>query len=345
MNGISRSAANSSSEIATASSMPAPSKAEGIAWCSVYILTSIFIVAGNLLTIVLFVLNKNLRKKSFFLIINMAFADLMLGVLSLPSFIFLIGNNTLQLWTARMSMPLEGFLATCDSILMIASLTSAAFISGERVYAIYWPFKYRTLTVRAYRIIIFTVWTLSFLHAALYVPLTLLGFDKYPRYVLASYLFTLTIIISCANVSICRKFQRGSGVSQQQNRAWQNKRLTKTLLFVSILALLSWLPLASLIGLSTVGLLVPWRYFLLAIVINYSNSVVNPVVYALRIPELRGALVSCCFGRQALINIIDSKSRNNKNVGLTPASRLRTLRTEPIELQLAFQQEVVETKL
>ena len=36
----------------------------------------LLIVVGNLLTIVLFVVNKELRKKSLFLVINMAFTDL-----------------------------------------------------------------------------------------------------------------------------------------------------------------------------------------------------------------------------------------------------------------------------
>ena len=43
------------------------SKAEGIAFSSVFIMASFFIVAGNLFTIVLFALSKKLRKGSLFL--------------------------------------------------------------------------------------------------------------------------------------------------------------------------------------------------------------------------------------------------------------------------------------
>ena len=68
------------------------SKAEGFAsGCSAFILTSVFIVVGNLLTIVLFAVNKTLRKKSLFLVINMAFADLMLGTVLLPIHIYQVG--------------------------------------------------------------------------------------------------------------------------------------------------------------------------------------------------------------------------------------------------------------
>ncbi len=57
------SAANNGTKNATASTIAVLSKAEGIALCSAFILVSVFIVVGNLLTIVLFAANKGLRKK------------------------------------------------------------------------------------------------------------------------------------------------------------------------------------------------------------------------------------------------------------------------------------------
>jgi len=54
------------------------SMTEGIAWCTAFILATLLVVLGNLLTIVLFAANKRLRRKSLYLVINMAFADLML---------------------------------------------------------------------------------------------------------------------------------------------------------------------------------------------------------------------------------------------------------------------------
>ena len=42
----------------------------------------------------------------------------------------------------------------------------------------------------------------------------------------------------------------------------------------------------------------PFNIFLIAVFLCYSNSFFNPVVYALRIPEFRQALVLGCFRRQ-----------------------------------------------
>ena len=160
-------AATNNSENATGSSKVVPSKAEGIALCTAFILVFVFIVLGNLLTIVLFVVNRSRRKKSFLLVINMAFADLMLGILSLPLYILDVGYR-FELWKGGWPMSLNIFYAIVDTLFSQASLISAAFISGERFYAIYWPFKHRTLSMRAYHIIIFTLWVLTLLITALF---------------------------------------------------------------------------------------------------------------------------------------------------------------------------------
>ena len=62
--------------------------------CSALTLTFILVVVGNLLTIVIFAKNKNIRKKYLFLVVNMAFADLFLGALSLPVYIYDVGMSS-----------------------------------------------------------------------------------------------------------------------------------------------------------------------------------------------------------------------------------------------------------
>ena len=151
-----KAAANTSLENVTNSSKVAPSKAEGIALCTAYILLFVFIVVGSLFTIVLFAVNRRIRKRSLFLVINVAFSDLMLGTVSLTIYIYSF-TRRFQLWRGGWSMSLSIFYAIVDTFFSQASLISAAFISGERFYAIYWPFKHRTLSMRAYRIIVFTV--------------------------------------------------------------------------------------------------------------------------------------------------------------------------------------------
>ena len=81
-------------------SMIVRSKAEGIALCSAFILECVFIVVGNLFAIILFATNKELRKENLLLAINMAFADLMLGTMSLPIYTHAVGAFY-KLWSCR----------------------------------------------------------------------------------------------------------------------------------------------------------------------------------------------------------------------------------------------------
>ena len=339
-----KSAATTSLENATDSSMIVTSKAEGIAWCIAFIMASLFIVVGNSVTIVLFAVNRTLRKKSLFLVINMAFADLMLGALTLPFYIYQLGV-VYQLWKESVNIPLEYFFVIVDTVFIEATLNSAALISGERVYAIYWPFKHRTLSMRAYRIAICTVWALALIVSVAWIAFNDIFSYGHAVYIWTAYTLIPTFIICGCNIGIWRKFQQGSFSLEQQNRASQNKRLTKTLLFVSVLALISWFPILIWHSLNTLDVPISLRYFGIASILNYSNSFVNPIVYALRIPEFKQALSLCSLGRKETTNGKGYARRNSAVGVVTSATQLSTLRTVPTHLRLALEEEVMDTKM
>ena len=343
------SANNISEDYKSTSSMDFPSKPEAIVWCSVFILAAILIVVENLLTIVLFVTNQRLRKKSLFLVINMAVADLMLGAVTLPLYIYLVGKHDYQLWSGSISQLFVYCYTIVDNISMVASLITAIFMSCERFYAIYRPFRHRTLSVRAYCIVIIVVWTLASLDTIFLIA----NLSKYYFLVWFS-ICTVSIILICGcNIAIRRKFQeRIVASSLQQTRDLQRKRLTKTLLFVSVLALFCWLPFASVFSLN--GLLdlhdvIPWRCFVAIIFVNVSKAFVNPVVYAYRVPEFRQALARCCKIRR-IVNTEDFELRVANTAALTTPTRLGNLQTlQDISnrdlQQLHFEEEVLDTKL
>ena len=319
------------------------SKVEGIALCSAFILAAGFIVVGNMLIIVLFVFNKKLRKKSLFLVISMSFADLMLGILSMPIYILLIGHSY-DLWKANellLNNSFYNFHIVTDTVFAQASLISAAAISAERFYAIYWPLKSQIVTTRAYRIVLMMVWTLAIIISSVVIALSRLTSHKNAVFAWTPYALLVTFIICAFNFSIWRKFQHGRVASQQQNRALHNKRLTKTLLIASCLALLSWLPLIITNVLDVNGISISWTNGLVVNLVNFSNSFINPIVYVLRIPEFRTALGLCSLrGRTVKIPpAIDGKN------ALTSKRQLRTLRTHPSILKVAFEQETVDSQL
>ena len=321
-----------------------PSKAEGIAWCSAFALEAVLIVVGNLLIIGLFAVNKKLRKKSLFLVVNMAFADLIFGAVSLPLRIYLVWVYY-QPWTAMHNRSLYRYYLIIETVSLQASLISAAFMSGERFYAIYWPLKHRTLSMRAYRIVIFVLWTLAIILTTVFIILYLLISGKHAFYVLMSFSLILLFIVCGCNIGIWRKLQHGRVVSQQQNRASQIQRLTKTLLFVSSIVLLSWLPFIILYYLGFFyKVSIPENIYFAVDILNYSNSVLNPVVYTFRISEFRQALGLCCFRRRASMNR-EGYGRDNRAASVTSPTQLRTFPTDPSHLQLSCEQQVMDTKL
>lgn len=321
VNNTSCSALNTSSKIS-------PSKAEGIALCSAFILTSVFSIAGNSLTLFLFAVNKKLRKKSLFLVMNMAFADFMVGILCLPIYIYFVGDY-FQLWTNQWEeIHSSGYYTFIDNTFTQASIISAAFISCERFYAVYWPLKHRTL-MRAHRIAVILAWILAFVISGLLSGLWLsVSTPKYSIFLWAPYILILTFVICSGNLCIWRKLRRGI-LASQRNKSAPNKRLTKTLLFVSIISLFSWLPLVftniwlMLTSITSISLEI---YFMVN-VINYSNAFINPVVYVLRIPEFRQALGMCSLRRGRAK--MERKDRGNNMTGvLTPSSELKTFRKD-----------------
>lgn len=303
-----------------------------------------FNCCGKLVTVVLFVLKRRLRKRSLFLVINMAFADLMIGAVVLPIYINLVGAS-FQLWTGERMMVWSIFYILFDTFFTLASSVAAACISGERLYATYRPLKHRTLSTRTFRIIIIMVWILALLAATIWITLFLFFSTKHVMYLLILYALLLISIICGCHIAIWRKFRHGRVSSQQQNRASQQKRLTKTLLFVSILTFLSWLPITIMhyvIFVDQVQL--ARKFYLPVVVLTYSKSFVNPLLYALRIPEYKEALV-LCFLRRPISPLHLSKGEIEKKLALMPATQRRTFPRENNHLQLAFEQEVKDTKM
>ena len=274
----------------------------------------------------------------------MAFADLLLGTFSVPFYIYFAGD-AYQLWTAKYGFYLMVFKCI-DVIFSFGSFLSAAFISCERLYAVYCPFKHRLLSTKTYRIAIFILWTFAALLSTILYLLSVFTSIRSALYVSVLVLLGLTVIICVCNIAIWRNFKHQSIDSQHRNGASRNRRLTKTLLLVSILALLCWLPLIILnILIFITKTSIPWKFYFMVNILNYSNSFVNPIVYVFRIPEFQQALRLCCSTRTPVIKMVKFKGGNRTAALRTLEIELKILRNDPTRLQVDGEREYMETKL
>ena len=300
------------------------SEAQVIAWSCALASEAVVIVLGNLLTIVLFTFNRKLRnKKRLYLVINMAFADLVLGGASLPLFVYLITATRSRLYFSEFPT----FLQIIFTVSSMASFTTAALISAERFYAIFWPLKHRTLSRRAYKLVILMAWTLATLFSTVYILLFRLSLGAF--YAFATLYGLLLIVTICGlNIVIWRKIQQKS-VPCHQNRDMQLQRLTKALSLVSVGTLSSWIPAIIINFLRFFGQNISSNILLFTYFIYFSSSFINPMVYALRIPKFRQGL-----------HLLYFRSQENSNIGRN------NMAADHNNLELTFKQEVMEdTKL
>ena len=296
------------------------SEAQVIAWSCALASEAVVTVLGNLLTIVLFTFNKKLRaKKSLYLVINMAFADLVLGGASLPLFVYLITATRSGLYFSEFPT----FLKIIFTVSSMASFTTAALISAERFYAIFWPLKHRTLSTRAYKLVILMAWTLATLFSTAYILLfrfSLRGFFAFAT------LYSLFLIVTICGLSIIiwRRIQQ-KFVPCHQNREMQIQRLTKALSLVSVITLSTMIPAIIVNLLRIFGQKISSNTLVFTYFIFFSRSFINPMMYALRIPEFRQGLHLFCF-----------RSQENSNTGRN------NMAADHNNLKLSFKQEVME---
>ena len=342
-NSVTRSSTNTST---SPTMTDTPSKEQGIAVVTVFMFESGLIVMGNVLTLIIFAREKKLRKKSLFLVMNMALADVMLGAVSLPLCVWFSVGPYYQLWTAKPNTPMSYSFYFLDTTFSQSSLISAVFISCERFYAVYWPLKNKTLSTRAYGIAIFMVWSLAIVVSIAVFPSHYLGSHKAAVLSWMPFPLSFLFIVCACNIGIWRKVRKRNIALQQQNRAAsQNQLLTKTLLFVSAISVLSWLPLV--INNLVIVLDIPMLPLCSQIItiLNFSNSILNPFVYALRISEFRQTLILCCSRRQAVINRPRIERKDNMAGVLTPGLQLRTLHPDSSQVQQTFEQKTMNTRL
>ena len=255
-------------------------------WSLCFGLLAIVIVVGNLLTIWIF-LKQRLRKRAHFLLISLAVADLLVGLLTVPLYIAVKSALCFGQLLRR-----SVFIFT-DIFTAIASIFTLTAISLERMHAIGWPFRHRTLNFRVYMFAIAIPWILTsiFTSIRLLLYLSIITLKGY-MFCLILFLSTPLLVMCMAYFVIWRKQKTMMG---NRNHVVREKRLAKTLLIITAASLLTWLPFQVLSLLAIGGELGGFPY--ISIIVNivkflqFSNSLVNVIIYPFRIPGFKSGLL------------------------------------------------------
>ena len=107
------------------------------AWLNVFLTELIVIATINAFTVVAFVRNRHLRKRTTYLIINLTVADLLVGAVSGPLEIFVpyYGLGDDFNWK-------EFTISTSSLIFFLASIVNLSLISLERLHATLFPYRH-----------------------------------------------------------------------------------------------------------------------------------------------------------------------------------------------------------
>ena len=274
-----------------------PSKSEAIVWTVLFITEAVAIIAGNLFSIVKFTETGQLHKRSSYLLINLAAADILVGACAIPMWVYLIGGQD-ELWSANSGLALEAYKAI-DVISGLGSILSLTLVSLERLWATLWPLRHRVLKTRTYILGIAFVWLIACVTTA--AGMTARHASPSARilfYISVVILSVCCVTISVANLVIWIHVGNRRVLSHCRNAASQERRLTITLLVVTLVSLIAWLPFVILNMVNTflpsVNLNVTLIYS--AKLLHYGNSCANVFVYSLRIVEFRKAFekIFCC---------------------------------------------------
>ena len=214
------------------------SLSECIPWMTVGLAESVAIVTVNLCTIIVFMRNRNLRKRSTYLMINLAVIDMFAGVAVVCNLFRYRPGVYCNLW--KLYSFEDGTFTVIQVLILLpyGSLININSIALERVHATFFPFRHRVLKKWVYGLIIVVVWVTTGLSR---VSLYLFEDIQYAFHSELTFVSICLFIICVCYTSILIKVRCGAK-PQHHGAASRERKLTMTLLIVTVVSLLLYLP-------------------------------------------------------------------------------------------------------
>ena len=288
------------------------SSTECSTWFAVSLTITVAVVAVNLLSIVLFVKNSDLRTRAMYLVINLTVVDMFVGgsaTFAIVLFFLLYGCEAGNIFLIWPELPLILVVLSMTEVrLPFTSVAGIAVISLERMHATFRPFRHRNIKKWAYGVTIAGLWILTAMTVIPYPLISLYGNLQqhwqlvFPSYLWRSYCFLCLFVICVSYTSVALKFWCGTR-PPFHGAANRQRKLTVTLFIMTIVSLLLWSPYVvyTFVPYSVLDRLSFLTYLRLRLsfsLLYRTNSLVNPIIYTIRMPEFRRALLILFKRRQ-----------------------------------------------
>ena len=274
---------------------PIVSASECIPWFVVLIIECLAIVILNIITIVVFVKKKRqLQRRSTYLIIHLAIVDLLVGAVSGPLQIEIRMSQFCPLWNYRRKTVWSNRLSFAFlHLFSFTSLTNLMAISLERLQATFFPFRHRFVRKWVHRAIIIVIWLIAIVREVAQISLEGIA----SKVVIDTYLYILfyavSLFVICVSYILITIKVRCSRHPQFYSRSKRERKLTGTALIVSLVSLLCFLPAITYLVCHRFSFTYSTNIHIemAVLVLFLANSLVNPIIYALRMPGFREGLL------------------------------------------------------
>ena len=268
------------------------------AWKKVLLTEFIVIAIINGFTVVAFVRNRHLRKRTTYLIINLTVADLLVGAVTGSLGMFLPYDGHGFSWQ-------EFIILTLINIFPAASLANLSLISLERLHATLFPFRHFLIDKGFYFKVIIGSWIITLLLASMMSVLEQFELGQLVQYAQACSTFLTLLIITASNVIIAIKV-KSNPPPQHSSAAASERKLSVTLSIVTFVSILTILPISIWVTIykytfKQMSLAAFIQIHKTLVLLFYANSIVNPLIYAIRMHEFRKAVKELSCKRTAVI--------------------------------------------
>ena len=255
-------------------------------------LLSVFVFVSNTFTMFVFWIHRKKLTRTSFLVINLAVADLFVG---LKEIIEVAGGWTLAGQTDSKKTIQEVNESVPPSFQILFSFASVFFlvlISLERVFALLWPLRHRATSTKVYIYSVVIAW-LAGIAMGVSSFIALLGIYEFTYFgVVAAVLIGFLLITICLSYLSIRKRinNRTPAFDKAHSRisVEQNTKLSKTLFIVIGASVALWVPSVTWYNISIwCPRLFPQFVTHIFTMLHIANSLVNPIIYSLRIPVFK----------------------------------------------------------
>lgn len=321
---------NNSTAAAANQTLPSPETITPfsiMAWSVAFGTLAVMATFGNSTVILAFSRNIKLHTRTNYIIVGLATADLLVGLIAVPLYL----SMTL-LYKRHLQIPvvLSVIYHAVDVFGGFASIFHLMLISLERFYAIAFPVSHRNSSKVVYLGVLMICWvtagTLSFIHSIRYSNYNITK----AFFILFCVCFTVAFFVICSMyLGIWQKAKAKKLMRKGSRRTLQRRdhevKIAMSLLIVIIIFAVTWLPFFCINAVyffqsALKRKAISFEVIQFTKLLHYSNSAINPIIYSLKIPGFKKTFTSL-IRRESTISKRTSFSMSRRDSSKKPMAQ------------------------